>query len=651
MMKKYLLLVATLLFFSGLHAQISIPDQNLRSLLLAADQTNYIATNAMNQAIDIDVNNDNGIDAFEASAVYSLTVRNANIQSLEGLQFFGYLRTLDCSANALTALDPIAYMPNLVHLFCTNNQLTSQSFSGLTVNTLQLQLLDCSFNQIQDLGTVVSAFPNLNSLNCMANAITTLAPLAILMHFSQLTCDGNPINSLSSISGLASLASLSCNSCGLTTLDGINAMSQLIELKFANNQIAQADLSHWPNLRVLECSYNLLTALEINLTPGLVWLRCTDNSIPALNLAGSPELSSVECQNNQLTALDLSASTYMQYLLCGNNQITSLDLSHCGGLVSLECSNNQLTSLSIKNGKHEFMENIVFPGNPDLGYICADENQVADIESLIAQYEYTNCHVNSYCSFVPGGTYYTIQGSSKYDANANGCDASDIVHPNLKLSFSDGVNTGNVIADQSGNYHNEVQMGTHEFIPVLENPGYFTVTPASASVQFLAQPSPFMQDFCLAATGVHPDLEISIVPLGAARPGFDCRYKVIYKNKGTITQSGSIHLAYDDSVLDFVSADPWIVVQTANLLLLDYDELAPFESGEFIITFNANSPIEIPALNNGAILNFTVSIVSGETDETPDDNTATLHQTVVNSFDPNDITLPRRRNHSARNGG
>jgi hypothetical protein len=48
--------------------------------------------------------------------------------------------------------------------------------------------------------------------------------------------------------------------------------------------------------------------------------------------------------------------------------------------------------------------------------------------------------------------------------------------------------------------------------------------------------------------------------------------------------------------------------------------------------------METPAVNNGDVLNYTTSITTTNTDETPNDNTFTLNQTVVGSYDPNDKT-------------
>ena len=94
----------------------------------------------------------------------------------------------------------------------------------------------------------------------------------------------------------------------------------------------------------------------------------------------------------------------------------------------------------LKNGIFE--TDLSFNNNPDLEYICADEAEIAFIQNYINQYGYTNCHVNSYCSFSPGGNFYTIQGNNRYDNYSNGCDASDINFPILKLSFTDGINNG-----------------------------------------------------------------------------------------------------------------------------------------------------------------------------------------------------------------
>jgi uncharacterized repeat protein (TIGR01451 family) len=181
-----------------------------------------------------------------------------------------------------------------------------------------------------------------------------------------------------------------------------------------------------------------------------------------------------------------------------------------------------------------------------------------------------------------------------------------------------------------------VHAGTHTFTPVFENPSYFEVSPVSSTVTFPTTASPFMQDFCVTANGVHPDLEVIIMPIGGARPGFDAKYKIVYRNKGTNTQSGSVNLTFNDAVLDLVSANPAVLTQVLNTLTWNFSNLIPLETGEIVFTLNVNSPMETPAVIGGDELSFMANINPISGDETPIDNSFAYNQTVVNSFDPND---------------
>ena len=117
-----------------------------------------------------------------------------------------------------------------------------------------------------------------------------------------------------------------------------------------------------------------------------------------------------------------------------------------------------------------------------------------------------------------------------------------------------------------------------------------------------------------------------------ARPGFENRYKLIYKNKGTTVESGTIVLSFDHTV-SFVSATEAVSGQTTDSLTWNFTNLQLFESREIIIVMLANTPTDTPALNNGDVLHYEAQIVSPVTE-----NVGVLNQLVVNSFDPNDKT-------------
>jgi hypothetical protein len=322
-----------------------------------------------------------------------------------------------------------------------------------------------------------------------------------------------------------------------------------------------------------------------------------------------------------------------------NNLFTSIDLSHLKYYFSINCSDNPLlNTLNFKNGwRNDEDKNLVFLNCPSLRYVCDDEIDSFSMQNIIKRYGYTNCHVNTYCSFTPNGEYFTIQGSQTLDSNANGCDSADFILSNLKFDIIGSTYRGSLF-NASGSYSIPVQSGTHTITPVVENPSYFNVSPTTVNISFPTQTSPFTQNFCLAPNGVRPDLEVTLLPLVPARPGFDAKYELVYKNKGNTIQSGVVNLTFNDTVLDLVVTNPVATNQTVNNLAWNFTNLQPFETREITFTMNVNSPMEIPAVNNGDILNFTTTITSSATDETPTDNAFTFNEMVVGSYDPNDKT-------------
>jgi hypothetical protein len=390
------------------------------------------------------------------------------------------------------------------------------------------------------------------------------------------------------------------------------------------------------NLETLYCNNNKITSLDIRGLMIMKDLVCSNNQLNSLNISGLINLNHIDCSYNKLTSLDLSNLSNLVELNCGKNNLASLNTNDSVRLTTLNCWGNQLISLFVKNGKEE--SSIQFNENPNLEFICADETELGWLQKGVISLGYNNCVVNSYCSFNPGGTFYTIRGNQKIDLDNNGCDGSDAFLSNQKFSIFDGINKKEIISNTSGNFIIGVKGGAYAITPILENPTYFKVSPTSVNVTFPTQTSPFAQDFCIIPNGVHKDLEVTILPAIPARPGFDAAYKIVYKNKGTIAQSGSVCLSFNDSVLDYVSAVPIVNNQVTDKLTWNYINLQPFEAREITVTLNVNSPMETPAVNIGDRLSFNALISPVTGDEKPVDNSSALRQSVVGSFDPNDKT-------------
>lgn len=237
-----------------------------------------------------------------------------------------------------------------------------------------------------------------------------------------------------------------------------------------------------------------------------------------------------------------------------------------------------------------------------------------------------------------GENYYFIEGQNRLDINNNGCDNNDTVYSSLKFQITNPSNSFDFFANTTGEYFIATNSGNYTITPTFENPSYFTATPTSISVSFPSQASPVIQDFCITPNGLHPDLEITLLPLTVARPGFEAKYRLVYKNKGNQLQSGTVNFNFNDAVLNFVTATTAVSSQTLNNLNWNFNNLMPLETREITITLNVNSPTSTPPVTSGFVLNYTTSVSSTLTDEMPSDNTFTFNQTVVNSFDPNDKT-------------
>lgn len=237
-----------------------------------------------------------------------------------------------------------------------------------------------------------------------------------------------------------------------------------------------------------------------------------------------------------------------------------------------------------------------------------------------------------------GGGFFNLSGQNKFDIENNGCDATDIPFPNLKFNFNDGTSSYDFFSNTSGSYSLLLNTGNYTVTPIVPNAN-FSVSPTSMTASFPSQYTSLIQNYCLTSTSnSFEDLEVKIIPLMTAIPGFNSNYKIIYKNKGIHTVSGNVIFNYNDDVLDYVNSVPTFTSQSTNSMDWNFTNLAPQEARSIYVLLNLNSPTEVPPLNMDDVLHYTASITNFQTEIFPTDNIFTLNQTVLNSFDPNDKT-------------
>lgn len=625
----------TSFYFSG------IDNAGVLSSLDISGSTNLKYLRCMNTALTtLDVSN---LPHLETLECWRGHITNLNLNGL--LQ----LKTLNYSFNYITNLS-LTNLPLLESFDCSSNLLTELNVSDLT----SLKTLYCAFNQLTTLNlTGLSSLVNLNFSN---NNVTLANINGISPNLISLGCESNNLTSLD-VTGFPALEILYCKQNQLTALD-LSTSNNLKYLNCDSNQISNLNVSNLSQLEKLECSYNQLTTINTSNLTQLTVLQCTNNQINALNLTNNPlleilsysnnplpnfsvnhliNLKGLSCFDTQTSSLDVSNLTKLQFLYCDNNQLQTLDVGNCVALDYLSCTNNLLTTLFVKNGKNESTIDLV--NNPNLQYICADTDQLYTLQTYINSLGMNATVANSYCTFTPGGNYNTITGTTIFDEDNNGCDITDEVNPFIRLDIHDGTTTGSTMTNIDGGYSYYTDAGTYTINPNVENPTWFDFSPPTANFTFADNNNNLStQDFCIQAVGVHNDVEVVLIPIDFARPGFNATYKIVYKNKGNQMHSGAVSLHFDDSRIDFVSAVPATSAASLNNLTWNFVNLMPFENRSVLVTLNVNAPTETPSVNIGDILNFTASITPVVVDELPLDNTFSYNQIVVGAYDPNDIT-------------
>lgn len=572
---------------------VTIPDANFKAKLIGTNCADYNNDGVYDG--DADFNNDGQIQFAEAQAVYRLVVSNPSlpsvnaISSLTGIEAFTNLVYLNCMLNTLGSFNYA--IPTLQNLAIDNNNLTSLNLAAVP----NLVTLDCNQNNLISLN--LTAAPNLVSVGCDYNQITSLP-----------------------ISGLTHLTGLSARYNNLTSLD-LSQSSALTGLQLDGN-VFPVDVSNLVNLQGLGCSYMGLTTIDLSNNVNLVNLSMNGNNFTSFTFPSLPLLH---------TLFFSEMST-----------LTSLNVNSCPSLGYFNCVNNaNLTHLFMKNGVTAFTS-LNLAENFNLQFLCVDDFNVEGLIFNLSTLGITGVNVCSYCTFTPGGNYNIITGHVTFDANNNGCDAADVSQPNIRVDINDGSTSGSAFNTAAGDYSFFTQAGYFTLTPNVENPAWFTIAPQSDSVYYSDNNNnSTTKDFCVTPNGTHQDLEMVMAPLTPARPGFNAIYKLVYRNKGNTIMgpaTAGIMLSYNAAKLTYVSSSQPITATGTSSINFDYPQLLPFASGSIEVTFHVNAPTDTPAVNIGDELQFLTMISPNNLDENIPDNTFNYTQTVVGSFDPNDIT-------------
>lgn len=230
-----------------------------------------------------------------------------------------------------------------------------------------------------------------------------------------------------------------------------------------------------------------------------------------------------------------------------------------------------------------------------------------------------------------------ISGKVTYDSNSNGCDETDAVVPNMFVASVNGDTSFATFTDVNGEFALEANQGEVVTLITPSLPNYFSVSPELHFSNFLGEnETDNSANFCIVPNSAANDLIVTIYPLSEPRPGFDISYEISYRNIGTTSRNGSIDMQYDSTKLEYTSSSEVPNSQLEGLINFDFIDLVPFESRLIIVDFNVFAP---PTTNIDDTIITTASINPISGDITENDNVFILEQTVIGSYDPNDILV------------
>lgn len=464
----------------------------------------------------------------------------------------------------------------------------------------------------------------------------------------------------------------------MLSMEGLEAFSNLRYLRCADVNIESIPFSNLTNLEYFYIDRPvdnniIIDTLDFSQLQNLSYLRIHDSNLQNINLSGLQNLGVFYCiTNHHLLSINVSNCPNLKTLYCpSNHHLKDININHSYNLETFHvpqndlravnlsntkvtntiiADNNNLEYLCLKNGLT--LSSTLFSNCHNLKYICVDESEIAFVTNKLSESGINGVVVGTDCTYDWETNPISIQGKNIWDRDNNGCDENDDLITNINFKVTQGVNKKSSFF--TGNFENylipvEVDQITIE--PLIENSDLFSITPSSVTLNVTTNNLLTQQDFCITIENPQNDLDIVIIPYSAARPGFEARYKVIYSNKGNTQISGKFELIYQDSLMSFLTSTPQVTFDKEDTLIINFDDLLPFETRHLIINMELNKPTDDIALNGGDTLVFKAIISPKIDDITPEDNIFTLRQEVVNSHDPNDKTCLQGEQLSPKNIG
>jgi uncharacterized repeat protein (TIGR01451 family) len=255
---------------------------------------------------------------------------------------------------------------------------------------------------------------------------------------------------------------------------------------------------------------------------------------------------------------------------------------------------------------------------------------LARIESLFNPDCYTITSVFLQVEFCSNNT---LSGIVTYDFDGNGCTSADYPAENISVFAVSGNNSYQTFTNAEGQYQfTNLPAGQHT-ISIMESTAPLNVTPGSHIVSLPGNIENL--DFCITTPTPVNDVSVIIVPVTVARPGLPAQYAIVYQNFGNQPATGTVTFGFDNNLMTYAGSTPAMTL-AGNSLSFNYNNLLPFQSQMIYVSMLIDIP---PVADAGTVLNYSALITPTANDVNQANNIYSLEQVVVNSYDPNDITV------------
>ncbi|NUY81536.1 T9SS type A sorting domain-containing protein [Flavobacterium sp. MAH-1] len=141
--------------------------------------------------------------------------------------------------------------------------------------------------------------------------------------------------------------------------------------------------------------------------------------------------------------------------------------------------------------------------------------------------------------------------------------------------------------------------------------------------------------FCVTTDGSTNDLSITVSPNSQVVPGFQTAYRIKVMNSSPVSMGATVVIDFDGAKFDFSNSTPMPTSASFNSLTYTFSSIPAYTGLQFYVYFDVATP---PTANSGDVVVLSATVTNAS-DVNPENNTASGTQTVINSYDPNDITV------------